>query len=394
MSRIVKLVLLSILFVWLVTCDSAFGPVEFEQTTFIKYYDLDPDTWSHEFARSGAITSDGGFIFIASEESSNNGGYNTWVVKTDPEGNIDWHQLIDLSYGDYGYDIIETKDGEFVICGGTSTNTDQAAVIKLSNSGQFIWQRMLGRDGFRYFTSVVETKTGVFTLTGRSADSIGVLLTSENMDRKWEKTYYPGTGKQIIQTSDGGFAIIGYSNLFGYDHSILIKIDAEGNEKWTRFFVADRWSVGLIETSGGGFVIATVVDAAIKLIKTDYNGFTIWESSIPYHRERGLSVNSIAGASDGGFVIVGSRADSAESTIRPLLVKTNASGEKLWERTLADSSRDGRCEYVQETPDQGFFIVGTCYNDSTYSDVFIAKTDELGLIKDESLMEFPAVPGD
>jgi hypothetical protein len=108
----------------------------------------------------------------------------------------------------------------------------------------------------------------------------------------WCKTY-GGTENDgalsLIQTSDGGYALVGYTRSFGAgeDDFWLIKTDEEGNMQWNRTYGGKGSDIAssLIETSDGGYAIAgyTLSFGAggydFWLVKTNEQGipeFPLW----------------------------------------------------------------------------------------------------------------------
>jgi len=92
----------------------------------------------------------------------------------------------------------------------------------------------------------------------------------------------PSWGHSLIQTSDGGYAIAGYTYSFsaGGRDVYVIKLDANGNLQWTKTIGGTDWDVGhsLIQTSDGGYAIAgeTYSFGAggkdVYVVKLDRNG--------------------------------------------------------------------------------------------------------------------------
>ena len=92
----------------------------------------------------------------------------------------------------------------------------------------------------------------------------------------------PSWGHSLIQTSDGGYAIAGYTYSFsaGGRDVYVIKLDANGNLQWTKTIggPSDDWGLSLIQTSDGGYAIAghTFSFGAgewnVYVVKLDKNG--------------------------------------------------------------------------------------------------------------------------
>jgi hypothetical protein len=89
-------------------------------------------------------------------------------------------------------------------------------------------------------------------------------------------------GHSLIQTSDGGYAIAGYTQSFGAgdDDVYVVKLDANGNLQWTKTIGGENDDRGysLIQTADGGYAIAGKTrplgagDEDVYVVKLDKNG--------------------------------------------------------------------------------------------------------------------------
>jgi hypothetical protein len=88
--------------------------------------------------------------------------------------------------------------------------------------------------------------------------------------------------RSLIQTSDGGYAITGYTQSFGAGEEdvYVVKLDAKGNLQWTKTIggLASEIGYSLIQTSDGSYAIAGDTksfgagEADICIVKLDKNG--------------------------------------------------------------------------------------------------------------------------
>ncbi len=136
------------------------------------------------------------------------------------------------------------------------------------------------------------------------------------------------------------------------------------------------------ETSDGGYIISGdtasygVGDRDLWLIKTDALGNEIWNRT--WGGTNWDCGNSVLQTTDGGFVVAGWVDFASSGNDDVCLIKTDAAGNELWKKTYGGSSTD-RGHSVQQTSDGGFVICGHTYSyDSGYNDVWLIKTDSSG----------------
>jgi len=187
-------------------------------------------------------------------------------------------------------------------------------------------------------------------------------------------------GYCVRQTSDGGYTLVGLSDTSCW----LIKTDSNGNKIWDKRFGADEtdWGSSVRQTSDGGYIIAGATESytdgvrAAWLIKTDSNGNKIWDKTYGgYNSEKGYSVQQ---TSDNGYILAGVTYSYGAGKNDAWLVKTDASGNKLWDKTFGGAETD-EVYSIQETTDNGYIMTG--YTESYGAgemDAWLIKTDSNG----------------
>jgi hypothetical protein len=159
--------------------------------------------------------SDGSFVFSGYSNStigditSNQGGFDYWIVKIDSNGNLIWSKSYGGSDFDYANEIIQLNDGNFLLTGQSeSLNGDvvgnhgdiDAFVLKLNTSGNIIWKKCFGGSLEDKLLSVRQTNNGRIFLVGGSNSSDGNLSSNQGNFDVW-----------VLEINDNGDIIDGQS---------------------------------------------------------------------------------------------------------------------------------------------------------------------------------------
>jgi hypothetical protein len=350
-------------------------------------------------------TNDGGYIIVGMTKFSETSGEDIWLIKTDANGNEIWNKTYEKGGPYFRYSVLQTNDGGYIISGGpySSVGGREFTLIKTDANGNKLWDKALGGSnawgysGYGY--SVQQTNDGGYIITGRiNSGIIGqvwLIKTDANGNKLWEKIFGGSEGESwgysVEQTTDGGYIIAGITDTSleqGRD-VLLMKTDANGNKLWEKTFGGSGFDDGysVQETTDGGYIITGKKqiddyhlmgqsDDDVLLIKTDANGNELWEKTFGgSHDDEGYSVQE---TNDGGYIVAGRTDTWTEQDDDVLLIKTDANGNELWEKTFG-GSRDDEGYSVQQTDDGGYIITGTTYSyGAGGSDVWLIKTDKDG----------------
>ena len=214
---------------------------------------------------------------------------------------------------------------------------------------------------------------------------------AQDLDTMWTKTF-GGTnidvGHCVQETVDGGYIITGYTRSFGAmsgRNVWLIKTDAFGNEEWNNAFGGndDDEGYSVQQTADSGYIIAGYTKSFgsglndVFLVKTDASGNEIWSKTFGGTQDD--EGYSLVVTKDSGFVIAGVTSSFGAGSRDVWLIKTDPSGNVVWNKTFGGLSSDGAW-YVQKTFDEGFIITGWTFSNGPgfLGNVFLVKTDSLG----------------
>ncbi len=218
---------------------------------------------------------------------------------------------------------------------------------------------------------------------------------------EWVKSF-GGSGAEsanaIIRTSDGGFAVLGYTSSIDGDITTkteeendywLLKFDTEGNLQWNRTYGGSKDDVGqsLAQTTDGGYVLTGYSmsddgDASKNqgfhdnwILKLDEKGDLEWESSYGFSgHDHSYDILQTA---DGGFFFTGflditsARADGNTEKGNGLTshgvgefwgTKIDEEGSVQWRGYFGGTNND-RAHAVVQAADGGFVMTGFSESD-------------------------------
>lgn len=217
---------------------------------------------------------------------------------------------------------------------------------------------------------------------------------------EWSKTYggsQDDRGNEIIQTQDGGYAIIGYSTSNNEDVSEnqgsldywVAKLDISGTITWQKSFGYSGADTGttIIQTNDGGYLISGVLDVTasegegnLRNIQARHAGGDYWaiklnpSGELQWSRYFGGNFTDtpygIVQTEDNGFIMVGS-SDSSDVDINSnkgtydfWVVKITNTGTLLWEKNFGGTEID-EARSITPTNDGNYIIAGDTRSNNT-----------------------------
>jgi hypothetical protein len=345
-------------------------------------------------------TTDGGYAIAGHTRSYGAGALDFYFMKTDSLGDTLWTRTYGGIYTDSCFSMIQSADGGYVLVGQTRSygvgGAGDVYIIKVDSLGDSLWAKAYGGIGHDTGKDIVETTDGGYLIGGTTA-SMGangqmyLLRLNAQGDTTWTRTYGGAnfeSGTAVVETYDKCCLIAGHSRSFspgGDDYNIyLVKTDTLGNTIWEKTFGnwGDNFCFSVIQTADSGFLVAGTnrypqgyMDFT-TITKTTSTGDSLWAHQLS--GERGSDVKQ---TSDYGYIITGGFADSANVDMH--LLKTDSLGNTIWTRNHGGASFD-TCDYglaVEQTNDGGYIIAGhTRFHPNTLDeiDIYVVKTDTSG----------------
>jgi arginine repressor len=210
---------------------------------------------------------------------------------------------------------------------------------------------------------------------------------------------YGGTGNDrasyVLQTSDGGYIVVGDTGSLGADSVdiFLVKTDANGNIIWAKTYggIVDEYAHSVLQTSDGGYIVAGETHSFgagwhdVLLIKTDANGNVIWAKT--YGGTSWDVARSVQQTSDGGYIVAGYTDSFGAGGPDFFLIKIDANGNISWAKTYGGTYSDW-ARSVQQTSDGGYIVAGfTGSFGAGGVDIFLVKTNARGNIGSCSIVQ-------
>jgi PKD repeat protein len=247
---------------WLVKTDTS-GNMEWNKTY---------GGTSGDAAVSVVQTIDGGYALAGATESFGAGQEDAWLVKTDAIGNAQWNKTYGGTGLDSAAALVQTADGGYALAGLTESfgaGTRDFWLIKTDANGNAQWDKTYGGTGEDWARALVQTSDGGYALAGVTSSfgagyrDFWLVKTDASGNLQWDKTW-GGTGQDeadsLVQTGDGGYALAGFTESFGAGmwDAWVIKTDSSGNMMWNKTYGGMNFDefINLILTSDGGYALA------------------------------------------------------------------------------------------------------------------------------------------
>lgn len=184
---------------WLVKIDSI-GNIEWSQT----YGDA-----GDEFANSLVVTSDGGYALAGSSGSysAEKIEVDIWLVKVDPNGNLEWNQTFGSSLADYCDSmVISNQEGYALACVSQPPNEGDGVfwLLETDTNGNLVSNQTFGVSVHHSHTSLIKTKNGNYLFGGSTRDDMGLrdfwVAKIGEVNQNWTELFGPVLLVVIIVT--------------------------------------------------------------------------------------------------------------------------------------------------------------------------------------------------
>ncbi len=393
-------------------------------------------------ANAVSVLADGGLAFAGNTASCGSVGVRFWLGRTDAGGKLQWSQ----TYGggsccEEVTAIAVLADGGLALAGDTHTADLPGGqknagwtdfwLVRTDAGGKLLWSQNYGGSGYEFAHAIAALADGGFALAGStsSAEFLGgqkgvteawLVRTNADGNELWSHTF-GGTGwdsaNAMATLADGGMALAGRTkstDLPGGSKQLddtdfwLVRTNAGGTLLWSQAYGGSdvEEATAMTVLADGGFALAGSTNSTdlpggqksagwrdLWLVRTDAGGKLLWSQT--YGGSGWDFAWSMTALPDGGLAVAG----STSSTDLPggqksagyddaWLVRTDAAGKLLWNRTYG-SSQDDYASAVITLPDGGLALAGRmhstylpCGGKSSYAgaNAWLLRTDPWGHI--------------
>ncbi len=399
--KYLKIILLCLLFPSCVDDSSEFG----KGVSFLKYYGNSNSNVGVKIVKlgnEGYIL--GGYTAIADSATLPD------LIRVDLAGNLIWEKAISPdTVNNVLRDMIMNSEGDYIllstafkeISGNTNLQQD-FRITKVNQAGEIDWFRDFGNDSTEtrndHASSIIQTADGGYALIGTTQTSqtnsdLFIVRTNAQGDKIWDKVY--GSSGSL---NDEGVDIVEFPNgnlaWFGTRQIALNR---------TRLRVVIANSIGnLIDdisyqpTASGSVIASTSANAGeiaihnnqlymtgsvagyFVALSTNLSGNLTWETAL----DNNPSANEIGNAlsvTELGDIIIAGRTNVNNLSGDIYLVSLSAGGGINWQRTYGVVGREFAQSVVQTT-DGGYAIFGTVDLSNSNQMMTLIKTDKEGNI--------------
>ncbi|QNF32369.1 T9SS type A sorting domain-containing protein [Adhaeribacter swui] len=345
------------------------------------------------------------------------GGQDFWIVKTDASGRKLWDKRFGGSNHDYLNHIITTQDGGYLLAGSSLSNTggdkSQSSrggqdfwIVKINSAGLKQWDRRFGGSGYEDLRKVIQLTSGEYVLAGLSDSPAGgdksqasrggrdfwVVKVNASGTKLWDKRFGGSLNDNLEDftlTADGGF-LLGGSSLSGQNGDKtqgsrgssdywFVRIDSKGTKLWDRRFggSGEEQLFSLGRTATGDFYVAGFSASGVSgdksensrggkdywMLKISGTGSKIWDRRFGGSSDDEL--RSIILTADGGYLLGGKSASAkngdksqaSQGSSDYWVVKTSATGAKLWDKRYGGSAAED-LRAIVTTTEGGYLLAG------------------------------------
>jgi len=309
-----------------------------------------------EILHSSIYTSDNCLLLVGESNSFTDGHYDVYIAKVSLTGDLLWnvtHSDPSLSEDDAAYQVIETSDGYLItgkICSVDGIG-DDVLLLKLDKNGNKLWSKHYGGNAWDWGNDLLLELDNSILVAGTTQEffsspyDVYLLKFDSNGNQLWRKKHKI-SGNQytssIIKEANSYFILGKTTDLTNANSNIfLLKTDSTGHEVWYKEYGGpEKETASQITRLGDDYLIVGTTNSYgagrndVFIVKIDANGNTLWEKTIGSHSDEtaeNIAINS------GTIILTCNTFKNTGNSLDPYLITLNQNGETTFNQTYGTS---------------------------------------------------------
>lgn len=303
---------------------------------------------------------DGGIIICGYTISSAFGDNDIFITKFDGSGNVVWSNLYGGSGNDQATTIEKTTDGSFIIGGTTSSfsGTFDPFTLKINQAGVVEWTKYYRFWNEDYCNAVIQTSDGGYIITGytNSFQIGGFDIYAIKLDQSgtimWARAYGGSQndfGNAIRTTPEGGYIIGGYTFSYGSNgEGYILKLFGDGVLRWSKTYGGIGFdNIKDLQNASNGYIacgstssFGLTYESAMVFNLDNQDGFAYWTRTFEGNGYGVANFSKIMSSGDGGFLLAGNMQDILANQQDITLVKLYGDGVFNFARLFGGVAND------------------------------------------------------
>ena len=322
-------------------------------------------------------SSDGNFVIVGNTMTESN-KLDVYLIKCNSSGDTLWTRTFGGQEDDNGWCVKETSDRGYIITGFTesyNSSMNDILLLKTDENGEKQWHKTFGGSGDDIAWSIAISQDDEYTIAAQT-NSFGngdldayLLKTDSNGDTLWTKTFGGPKVDRVFSVDlarDGSILLAGISYSYGAGDrdAYLLKTDPDGKLLWQNTYggpgydnahtvIVNRENDIILTGYGDYWGKAGKMDMFLK--KISLKGEDIWTQT--YGGEENDRAMTVFQLQDGGYILTGFTQSFGEGDWDAYVVKTGSQGDTLWTSTFGTPAADFGYDIIQSRKGN-YFVTG------------------------------------
>ena len=347
------------------------------------------------------IVEDDGYVGLGFDVYSDK--LRIYIIKTDFYGDTIWTKTYGDTLSDYYHgtrnSLISNTNGGYSLAGFKVDDVNTTCLlVKFNSDFDTLWtKKYFNNPDFTVFYNHIQTSDGGYALVGSNDENdpdgdVLLVKTDNEGNMQWYKKYGTSgydSGFCILETSDNGFLIGGTCGL-GHTDGYLIKTDSEGNQEWAEHFGNPLYPDGTIftiaKTSQNEYIIPLTSYVTDPISESFFNSkYNIIKLDSDFNEVWNKQYGIRAEYTSLATVTVVDNGDiwaTIKDDHNVGLFHLSSDGDSIAKNyyTAEGSIGDMSLLSIKQTEDEGFIMAGVAYDPQV---MWLVKTDSCGCVNED-----------